>query len=123
VYEAFLNENPEKRKRNRAQLMVWQASLKQGTRIVPTYAITDSGAEGVCFVDKNWATSKGFVLEPMKRPMSLLNFNGQEDKSATITHFLVANLRIHDHAEQDAFLFATCLSRYPRNTLVKSSRP
>ena len=113
VYEAALNENPERRKRNRAQLMVWEVSLKQGKRTIPTYAMTDTRAEGVCFVDKNWATSKGLTLELMKRPMPLLNFNGQEDESATVTHFLVANLRIHDHTERDAFLFVTCLSRYP----------
>jgi hypothetical protein len=93
--------------------MVWQASLEQGPYTVLTYAMTDTGAEGVCFVDKNWATSCGFALELMKRPMPLVNFNGQEEESATVTHFLVANLRIHDHTEKEAFLFATHLSHYP----------
>jgi hypothetical protein len=57
IYGTYLNKNPEKRKRNRAQLMVWQVSLEQGSCTVPTYAMTDTGAEGVCFVDKNWAMS------------------------------------------------------------------
>lgn len=113
LYETFLGEDPEKRKRNRAQLMVWKVSLEQGTRTTPTYAMTDSGAEGVCFVDKNWATSKGFKLELMKKPMPLLNFNGEQDKSATVTHFVVANLKLHDHLDKNAFLFATNLSHYP----------
>lgn len=93
--------------------MVWQVSLEQGSCAVPTYAMTDTRAEGVCFVNKNWATSRGFALEPMKRPMPLVNFNGQEEESATVTHFLVANLRIHDHTEKEAFLFVTSLSHYP----------
>jgi hypothetical protein len=113
IYGTYLNENPEKRKRNRAQLMVWQVSLEQGSCTVPTYAMTDTGAEGVCFVDKNWAISRSFTLEQMKRPMPLVNFNGQEEESATVTHFLVANLRIHDHTEREAFLFVTNLSHYP----------
>ena len=92
--------------------MVWKASLEQGTCTVPTYAMTDSRAKGVAFVDKNWATSRGFQLEPMKTPMPLLNFNGEGEESATVTHFLVADLRMHNHLEKDAFLFATNLSYY-----------
>jgi hypothetical protein len=113
IYGTYLNENPEKRKRNRAQLMVWQVSLEQEACTAPTYAMTDTGAEGVCFVDKDWATTRGFQLQPMKREMPLVNFNGQEDESATVTHFIVATLRIHDHTEKEAFLFVTRLSHYP----------
>jgi hypothetical protein len=60
----------------------------------------------------NWATSKGLKLEPMKRHMPLLNFNREEDESATITHFLVRDLKLHNHLDKKAFLFATRLSRY-----------
>jgi hypothetical protein len=49
----------------------------------------------------------------MKRHMPLLNFNREEDKSATVTHFIVANLRLHNHLDKKAFLFTTRLSRYP----------
>jgi hypothetical protein len=51
-------------------------------------------------------------LELMKQHMPLLNFNREEDKSATVTHFIVANLRLHNHLDKKVFLFATCLSRY-----------
>lgn len=44
--------------------------------------------------------------------MPLLNFNREGEESTTITHFLVTNLRIHNHLEKDAFLFATNLSHY-----------
>jgi hypothetical protein len=64
-------------------------------------------------VDKNWAIAYGFVLEQMKRPIPLINFNGQEEESAIVTHFLVATLRIYDHTENEAFLFMTNLLYYP----------
>jgi hypothetical protein len=92
--------------------MVWEVTLSQQSLTVLTYAMTNSGAEGVSFVDINWATSKGLKLEPMKRHMPLLNFNREEDESATVTHFIVADLRLHDHLDKKAFLFATRLSRY-----------
>jgi hypothetical protein len=44
--------------------------------------------------------------------MPLINFNKEEDDSATITYFLVTNLRIHNYLEKEAFLFATNLSYY-----------
>jgi hypothetical protein len=92
--------------------MVWEVTLNQQSLTVPTYAMTDSGAEGVSFVDTDWATSKGLHLELMKRHMPLLNFNGEEDESATVTHFLVGDLKLHDYLDKKAFLFATCLLRY-----------
>jgi hypothetical protein len=45
--------------------------------------------------------------------MPLLNFNRDREESATVTHFIVANLRLHNHLDKKAFLFATRLSRYP----------
>ena len=44
--------------------------------------------------------------------MPLLNFNREGEESATVTHFLVANLRMYNYLEKDAFLFATNLSYY-----------
>jgi len=44
--------------------------------------------------------------------MPLVNFNRQEDESATITHFIVATLRIYDYTKKEAFLFVTRLSHY-----------
>jgi hypothetical protein len=49
----------------------------------------------------------------MKRRMPLLNFHREEDNSATVTHFLVRDLKLHDHLDKKAFLFTTRLSRYP----------
>ena len=56
--------------------------------------------------------SRGFKLELIKTLMPLLNFNREGEESATVTYFLVANLRIHNYLEKNAFLFATNLSYY-----------
>jgi hypothetical protein len=44
--------------------------------------------------------------------MSLLNFNREEDESATIMHFLVRDLKLYNYLEKRAFLFTTCLLQY-----------
>jgi hypothetical protein len=44
--------------------------------------------------------------------MPLLNFNREGEETTTITYFLVANLRINDYLEKNAFLFTTNLSYY-----------
>jgi hypothetical protein len=44
--------------------------------------------------------------------MPLLNFNREEDKSTTIIHFLVKDLKLHNYLDKKAFLFTTCLLQY-----------
>jgi hypothetical protein len=44
--------------------------------------------------------------------MPLLNFNREEDKSATIIYFLVRDLKLYNYLDKKAFLFATCLLHY-----------
>jgi hypothetical protein len=44
--------------------------------------------------------------------MPLLNFNREEDKLATITHFLVRDLKLYNYIDKKAFLFTTCLLHY-----------
>jgi hypothetical protein len=48
----------------------------------------------------------------MKQHMPLLNFNREEDKSATIIHFLVRDLKLHNYLDKKVFLFATYLLCY-----------
>jgi hypothetical protein len=56
--------------------------------------------------------SKGLKLELIKQHMPLLNFYREEDNSATITHFLVRDLKLHNYLDKKAFLFTTCLLCY-----------
>ena len=112
TYGTYLDENPEKRKRNCAQLTVLRVSLEQGSCIVAIFAMTDTGVERVCFVDKDWATSRGFVLRPMIRSLSLVNFNGEGDESAIVTHFIVATLGTHNTLRKNL----SCLLPGRRNT-------
>jgi hypothetical protein len=41
--------------------------------------------------------------------MPLLNFNREEDKSATVIHFLVRDLKLYNYLEKKVFLFTTYL--------------
>lgn len=45
--------------------------------------------------------------------MPLINFNREEDKSATVNYFVVADLRIGNYLDKRQFLFVTTLSYYP----------
>ena len=56
--------------------------------------------------------SRGYYLEPIKTPIPLFNFNGEGEESTIITYFLVADLRIYNYLEKEAFLFATNLFYY-----------
>jgi hypothetical protein len=49
----------------------------------------------------------------MKTPMPLINFNREEDRSATVNYFAVADLRLGDHLEKRQFFFVTTLSHHP----------
>jgi hypothetical protein len=53
--------------------------------------------------------SKGLHLELIKQHMPLLNFNREEDKSTTVMHFLVRDLKLYNYLDKKAFLFATYL--------------
>jgi hypothetical protein len=44
--------------------------------------------------------------------MPLLNFYREENNSATVTHFLVRDLKLYNYLDKKAFLFATRLLRY-----------
>jgi hypothetical protein len=44
--------------------------------------------------------------------MPLVNFNGDEKESITITYFVIITLRINDYTKLEAFLFITYLSHY-----------
>ena len=44
--------------------------------------------------------------------MPLLNFYRGEDKSATVTYLIVADIRIGNHLDKRQFFFVTTLSYY-----------
>jgi hypothetical protein len=73
----------------------------------------DSGAEGKRFIDQDWARENGLTLLPLKNPIQLEGFDGQEAKSGPITHYVQTHIRINDHREKEACFLATQLAHYP----------
>lgn len=48
-------------------MLILPAHLTIDREEVPTYALTDTGAEGKAFVDEEWARTKEMPLLPLKK--------------------------------------------------------
>jgi hypothetical protein len=98
----------EDEENQRSNLMILPASLiSTGKEPIPSYAMTDSGAEGKGFIDESWARSQNLHLRPLTRPFEIEVFDGHPAESGQITHYVRAGLRIVDHypSNQIALLF------------------
>ena len=96
----------------RSNLIILPATLEIGGKVLPTYAMTDTGAEGKGFVDRSWAESHELPSRKLKNPIGLEVFDGREAESGLLTHYVTARMRIEDHYE-DIKLFVTQLAHYP----------
>ena len=96
----------------RSNLMILPANLEIGDKSLPTFAMTDSGAEGKGFIDRSWAESHELPLTKLKRPIGLEVFDGREAESGLITHYITVGMRIEDHYER-LRLYVTQLAHYP----------
>lgn len=79
---------------------------------IPTYALTDTGAEGKAFIDEEWARTQGMPLLPLKKPFDLEVIDGRTSEDA-VTHYTRATCRINDHTQKEMMMFVTKLAYYP----------
>ena len=94
--------------------MILPASLiLKGKEPIPSYAMTDSGAEGKGFIDESWAKSQNLQFRPLKRPFEIEVFDGRPAESGQITHYIRAGLRIADHYQKNMLFYVTRLASYP----------
>ena len=93
--------------------MILPITLSRHEKELMSYAMLDTGAEGKRFVDKEWAQDHGLKLLPLKRPIRLETFDGQEAESGPITHYVQMHMRINDHQEKRACFLVTQLAHYP----------
>jgi hypothetical protein len=96
----------------RANLMILPVTL-EGEKEHPTYGMLDTGAEGKGFIDELWARDQGIDLLPLKEPLRLETFEGQEAQSGLVTHYARMSMRVHDHRERKFAFLATRLAHYP----------
>ncbi|KAG7003723.1 Transposon Tf2-9 polyprotein [Fusarium oxysporum f. sp. conglutinans] len=98
----------------RSNLMILPANLiSTGKEPIPSYAMTDSGAEGKGFIDESWAKSQNLQFRPLKRPFEIEVFDGRPAESGQITHYVRAGLRIADHYQKNMLFYVTRLASYP----------
>ena len=81
--------------------MILAANLTLHDASLRTYAMPDTGAEGKRFIDKDWAVDNGFTLQPLKDPIRLETFDGQEAEDGPITHYVQSSMRIQDHLKKE----------------------
>jgi hypothetical protein len=96
----------------RSNLIVLPATLKIAGKVLPTYAITDTGAEGKGFIDQSWATSPRLPSRKLERPIGLEVFDGREAESGRLTEYVTAWMRIEDHYKEIR-LYVTQFAHYP----------
>ncbi|ODM21688.1 hypothetical protein SI65_02532 [Aspergillus cristatus] len=97
----------------RSNLMILPITLSRHEKELLSYAMLDTGAEGKRFIDKEWAQDQGLELLPLKKPIRLETFDGQEAESGPITHYAQMHMRINDHQERRACFLVTQLAHYP----------
>ena len=93
--------------------MILPVTLTQREKELSSYAMLDTGAEGKRFIDKEWAEDQGLALLPLRKPIRLETFDGQEAESGPITHYVQMHMRINDHQEKRASFLVTQLAHYP----------
>lgn len=93
--------------------MILPAELTVRDKSFPTYALTDSGAEGKSFIDQSWAQERQLPLWPLRHPFQIEVFDGRSAESGMCTHYVRGQLRIQDHVQKNALFFVTQLAHYP----------
>lgn len=94
--------------------MILPASLSvAGRDLIPSAAMTDTGAEGKGFIDKSWAKSRNLQFLPLKKSFEIEVFDGHPAESGRVTHYVRAGLRIADHYQKSMIFYVTKLGSYP----------
>ena len=97
----------------RSNLMILPVILESGKQQLPTYALTDSGAQGKGFLDQSWAEAHELPLKKLRRPFTLEVFDGRSAESGKVTHYASVDMRVADHYEEEIKLYVTQLAYYP----------
>ena len=87
--------------------MILPVTLESGEQRLPTYALTDSGAQGKGFLDQSWAEAHELPLKKLRRPFMLEVFDGRSAESGKVTHYATVSMRVTDHYEKEIKLYMT----------------
>jgi RNase H-like domain found in reverse transcriptase/Reverse transcriptase (RNA-dependent DNA polymerase)/Integrase zinc binding domain/Integrase core domain/Chromo (CHRromatin Organisation MOdifier) domain len=92
--------------------LVVACTLSFAGKSIRTYALIDSGATGLAFIDQDFACFHEIPLTALSKSLALEVIDGRPIASGKITHLTVANMAIHDHSENLPML-VTRLGHYP----------
>lgn len=87
-------------------MLILPAHLTVGGKEIPTYALTNTRAEGKAFIDKEWAKAHDISLLPLKKPFNLEVINRRSSKDA-VTHYALVSCRINNHIQDTIIMFTT----------------
>jgi hypothetical protein len=68
--------------------MILPVILELGSKTLPTYAITDTRAEGKGFINQSWAANHELPLKKLKKPFGLKVFDGKKAKNEIIIYYV-----------------------------------
>jgi hypothetical protein len=96
----------------RSNIIILPITLGEEEKAIPTYAITDSRAEGKGFVDRSWAESHKLPLKRLRQPFGIITFNSDLSTDRTVTQYVETTIRVEDHSKTIR-LNITQLAHYP----------
>jgi hypothetical protein len=74
------------------------------TKMLLTYAIINTGAEGKSFINQSWAASHELPLKKLKKSFGLKMFNGKNAKNRIIIYYVKTQLKTENCCEKSNFL-------------------
>ena len=95
-----------------ARHLVVLCKLSFSNKTIATHALIDCGANGITFIDEDFARHHQLPLTPLQYPSSLEVIDGLPISSDDITHHVNTHLSILEHQEMLP-MFITKLSHYP----------
>jgi predicted aspartyl protease len=104
--------NSINKKHMKGEHLVIACSLSHHEHKTRTHALTDCGATGYAFIEKEFVSHHNLPIVLLKTPRIVEVIDGRPITSGTITHITKLRLEINQHSE-DLIMFITQLGHYP----------
>lgn len=98
---------------NRANLLILPVAISLQAKELSTYAMIDSGCEGMAFADRSWVESEGLPTTLLPAGFDVIGFDGKVLPGSRVESYISVGLRINDHIEKKIRMFVTELAHYP----------
>lgn len=79
--------------------LVLPCTIRKNEKSIPTEALVDSGANGIAFIDRDFAQKNNFELEVLRNPRRLEVVDGRLSVAGRITHLTRISIDMQGHRE------------------------